>query len=875
MKIRAVELNNFRKFRAPRRVEGFADGLNIVVEANETGKSTLLEALRAALFIRHSANTELTRSYCPIGDQVAPRVSLAFEMADGAWQLDKQFLRSTSAHLSGPSGRFENDAAEEQLQKMFGFDRGNNKGTDPDTRGALGLLWVEQATALNIEAPGARVRETVRSALEGEVGAILGGHRFEAVRSAVEAAYGTLRTGKAGSSTGLLRAAEERLRALVAEREAAEGQARAYEASLAELEQARSRKRLLERELVDPEQAALRTRLEQDLRHAQAAQTNLAAARARDGEARSVRDRLADLLGRIDAAAVAVSTASAAIEVLASASGEADQAHQDVVDAEAECRERLAEARTWRTTCDRAAMAARAAAAANQRQAAISAARARLQELDSLARELAEQDEQAAAIVDGAVLAELEALERAAIEARAVAAAGAVMLKLDRLDTTPVAFNDEAAADGIHQIDRLTKIRVGDHAVLTITPPGQGMDSAMAGRLSAEQALEAAYERTGFASAAAATKQNEQARSASERASALRRQIATLCVADPSLDLVAGPAALRQLLNELPDTPPTAESAPLDLGAAEEALRSAVEAEQEALGRHEAMTAALKASEEERVERQRARALAERDLETAERHYAELIKEQARDAVANSLQTAREEAQRLAAALTEAEQAASTFDAEALSNRLENMTRAETRARDERDNLIARVASLEATVLTEGPKGAIGAVAQLRDEEIAAAGHVARLVEEAEILALLRGTLRAAADDAERTFLGPVTRRAARYVSSVLPGSDLVFDQSLGLAKISRGGQEEASDCLSRGTQEQLAVLTRLAFADLLLEQGAPVSLILDDPLVYSDDARLDVMTNILTEASKRMQVILLTCRERAFRHIDATRINL
>lgn len=41
---------------------------------------------------------------------------------------------------------------------------------------------------------------------------------------------------------------------------------------------------------------------------------------------------------------------------------------------------------------------------------------------------------------------------------------------------------------------------------------------------------------------------------------------------------------------------------------------------------------------------------------------------------------------------------------------------------------------------------------------------------------------------------------------------------------------------------------TRLAFADLLIEDGAPISLILDDPLAYSDDARLETMTDILLE---------------------------
>jgi uncharacterized protein YhaN len=61
----------------------------------------------------------------------------------------------------------------------------------------------------------------------------------------------------------------------------------------------------------------------------------------------------------------------------------------------------------------------------------------------------------------------------------------------------------------------------------------------------------------------------------------------------------------------------------------------------------------------------------------------------------------------------------------------------------------------------------------------------------------------------------------------------------------------------------------------MLLDQGRPVSLILDDPLVYADDARLDLMVEILSEVAERMQVIVLTCRDRTFRHVAANRISL
>ena len=56
MKLRSLALNQFKKFTAPMRLDGINDGLNVVVGPNEMGKSTLLNALRAALFEKYSSN---------------------------------------------------------------------------------------------------------------------------------------------------------------------------------------------------------------------------------------------------------------------------------------------------------------------------------------------------------------------------------------------------------------------------------------------------------------------------------------------------------------------------------------------------------------------------------------------------------------------------------------------------------------------------------------------------------------------------------------------------------------------------------------------------------------------------------------------------
>src|SRR3546814_11044646 len=65
LQLRRISLNNFRKFREPLTIEGLGEGLNIIIEPNERGKSTILEALRAAFFVRHApTNQQIGRASC-------------------------------------------------------------------------------------------------------------------------------------------------------------------------------------------------------------------------------------------------------------------------------------------------------------------------------------------------------------------------------------------------------------------------------------------------------------------------------------------------------------------------------------------------------------------------------------------------------------------------------------------------------------------------------------------------------------------------------------------------------------------------------------------------------------------------------------------
>ena len=78
-------------------------------------------------------------------------------------------------------------------------------------------------------------------------------------------------------------------------------------------------------------------------------------------------------------------------------------------------------------------------------------------------------------------------------------------------------------------------------------------------------------------------------------------------------------------------------------------------------------------------------------------------------------------------------------------------------------------------------------------------------------------------------------------------------------------------DLQSFGTQKQLALICRLAYADLLKESGAPTLLILDDALVHSDAPRLAQMKRVLFDAATRHQILLFSCHPEKWRDLGVT----
>ena len=158
----------------------------------------------------------------------------------------------------------------------------------------------------------------------------------------------------------------------------------------------------------------------------------------------------------------------------------------------------------------------------------------------------------------------------------------------------------------------------------------------------------------------------------------------------------------------------------------------------------------------------------------------------------------------------------------------------------------------------------------------AAEGALDELTFEIDVLQELKSALEGARESARDRYVEPVLKELKPLLGLLWPEAELRFDADEVLpAALERGGMEEDFDVLSGGTQEQIALLVRLAFARMLARAGSPAPVILDDGIVYTDDDRIERMFDALTRQAHDLQIIVLSCRQRAFRDLGGQALEI
>ena len=131
-----------------------------------------------------------------------------------------------------------------------------------------------------------------------------------------------------------------------------------------------------------------------------------------------------------------------------------------------------------------------------------------------------------------------------------------------------------------------------------------------------------------------------------------------------------------------------------------------------------------------------------------------------------------------------------------------------------------------------------------------------------DALKLLKDTLSEAQSELQTAYFGPVIAEMQPFLQQVIGPGEIALSEGYQAHTIRRGLISEDVNALSGGTKEQIAVITRLAFARLMAKKGQVMPIVLDDALVNCDDNRLEKMFDVLTRAAVDLQCIVFTCHE-------------
>ncbi|MGB8813655.1 MAG: ATP-binding protein, partial [Paracoccaceae bacterium] len=200
MKIRAIKLTNVRRFAAKTaEISGIADGITVISAPNEQGKSTFFDALHAVFFQKHTGRPDEVTSLQPHAGG-SPEVSVEIETRAGRFLIEKRFLAGKFAKVTDVvTGRLiaQADEAEAWLGRLV------TSGGGPS-----GLLWVRQG-ALGLQ-PDKKpdqermldARRGLLSSVAGEVEAMTGGRRMDAILAATNAEIAALATTRGAKAEG-------------------------------------------------------------------------------------------------------------------------------------------------------------------------------------------------------------------------------------------------------------------------------------------------------------------------------------------------------------------------------------------------------------------------------------------------------------------------------------------------------------------------------------------------------------------------------------------------------------------------------------------------------------------------------------------------
>jgi len=862
MKISALRLYNVKRF-ANRGVaiEGIGDGVNVLCAANEFGKSTSFDALHALFFQPYSGRPSDVQRLRPYSGG-NPLVEADITTAEGHFRLTKQYYGGCSARIIDlTTGRLvaQADEAENFINSLI-------KG---GPAGPTGLLWVRQGVtgfekrSRSEEENEKQARAGLLEAVQGEVETITGGRRMAEIIQAAGAALSELVTPTGKPKTG------GRYDAAIKERDGLAAQEQKLSDEVAALREAldsraSSIRRLAELDNAE-ERKARKTATE-------AAQAKFDAAKAQREKLKTAEAELALVHDRSNTAAQELKAFRDALQranELRDALRGAERSRDDAVSKRRTVAEAIEKAILDVATAEAAEQEARdllsrldAALKAREVASRLSERQARLEQAESIRQTLeASKAQLALLIIPPGAVDELQDIETeiATIRAREEAARPSVAIAYESasagrvtMDGIPLVAGQERSYD-VH-----AQLSVSGVGTITLRsnrplPSDKRLDQAEAKR----QTLLASM---GITNLAAARRRQVRAQQVASDVRGLEGRLAVLA-----------PEGLSQLQKDVA-TCGSVNAEALELKGDLAQVRATLEAAEQRRREtrlvwdkvHPLQTSAgdaLVAAETTLASLRGQLAQVEASLGPEDEWGAH---EHALSTSFANLKSKLADA----SALTDKLRAAAT-DLESLEAVLNRLSSVEEAIEREAGSLRETIAGLNVSIGLRSDDAVEEKWRETAEALSAANARVGAFEKEVAIQQRLVAALEAARSQARELYLRPVVGELKPLLGLLFDDVAITFDDKTVLPQtIRRNGQEEDVDRLSSGMREQLSVLTRLAFARLLARDNRPTPVILDDALVYSDDDRIEKMFDALHRQSKDQQIIVFSCRQRAFQKL-------
>jgi DNA repair exonuclease SbcCD ATPase subunit len=904
MRLKSARLMNYRMHR--NLSVDFDRDLTVFGGPNEAGKSTLVEAIHRAFFIRHKTDVGLDKIR-PRGSGAAPEVVVEFEAQGRAYTLRKVFNGKTGSLAtltSGGSERHDGDKAEEELHRILGVKQLPAKGKQ-NVLIQWSHLWVWQGSASN-DPTSTGVLNAAAGELRKRLTGLVGGNlaesgrdseTFKRIIAAHELTFRDDGTPRNGSDLFAARQHRDTCASAVA---TVDGQLHTLELAantiLHEDEVQRTHQGTLatsENDLaVSANELAEVDRLERTFQQQEGTAKAAADAYQKlnddDVEIRRVREELTALHEKVKPQEQEAATLLAHERRSQQA---ASQAATSLTTANKEQQESSAQ-RDLVHAIDRAFNLSSQKGELDRKQKQVAALESVVKELDEQLRKLP--------MVDAPLLAELDELDRKVQAEKSTLKAIATRIEVLGAGLAVTLDGKTLDAGAEETLSDPAELVVGADTTIRITPGGgQSIADVRVLLANLEGQLATGLTSLGLANVAAVRQTlDERTKAESQRHQRLSA-IEALDGDKVRLQFEEVTEKLETVEAEITRKLPAGYERPADV-AALATLKEAVETRcQKAGDASKAAEAALEVANAVLEEAQRKRAAAD-DAVATQRGEAQRLQGR-KEALEQQHGANREQLLQELAATKKTTQDALNETNRALAKKRPDEVRADvdrlTRAIEKEKKHIAQ--SRERQAEARGQLRQVGTfdlhtVKAEADAQLAAANRRhAEAERRATALDHLRKLFDARRREVAARFAEPLRKKVEEYLDALYGGGSrvgvTVTDDGFEGFRVARptvGGFDFGFASLSGGTREQVAAAARLAMAELLAgeetvegdSEAAPgcLPMVFDDAFTNSDPNRLKAVQRVLDLGARRgLQIIVLTCNPADYGQLAASKIFL